>query len=35
VVVAEPCPCGVEGGHEGALVFEPLEDRLGPGTAGE
>ena len=35
VVVAEPCPGGVQGGHEGALVLEPLEDRLGPGAAGE
>jgi len=35
VVVAEPCPGGVQRGHEGALVLEPLEDRLGPRAAGE
>ena len=35
VVVAEPGPGGVECGDEGVLVFEPLEDRLGPRAAGE
>ena len=35
VVVAEPRTGGVERGDEGVLVFEPLEDRLGPHGAGE
>ena len=35
VVVAEPRTGGVERGDEGVLVFEPLEDRLGPRAAGE
>ena len=34
-VVAKPGPGGVECGDEGVLVLEPLEDRLGPGAAGE
>ena len=35
VVVAEPGAGGVERGDERVLVFEPLEDRLGSGAAGE
>ena len=35
VVVAKPATGGVERGDEGVLVFEPLEDRLGPRAAGE
>ena len=35
VVVAEPGTAGVQCGDEGVLVFEPLEDRLGPRAAGE
>ena len=35
VVVAKPGPAGVDGGYERVLVFEPLEDRLGPVAAGE
>ncbi len=35
VVVAEPRTGGVERGDERVLVFEPLEDRLGPDGAGE
>ena len=35
VVVAEPGTAGVQCGDEGVLVFEPLEDRLGPRATGE
>jgi hypothetical protein len=35
VVVAEPRTGGVERGDEGVLVFEPVEDRLGPHAPGE
>ena len=34
-VVAKPGPGAVECGDEGVLVLELLEDRLGPGAAGE
>ena len=35
LVVAEPRTGGIERGDERVLVFEPLEDRLGPHGAGE